>query len=335
MRSRNLVYPSAHQPVLKALIPIDMLGYILNRLFIAVPVLIAVMVVTFTLGYYAPGDPISLIYNEQIAFMTPQQVENLRHQLGLDRSYPEQALDFVSKIVRGDLGTSIASRQPVLTMIANGLPVTMQLGLAATLLLIFGGIPLGILAAIRHNSWVDYLVVGSVLSLRTVPIFVLGPIVMIIFVLNLGWLDVPLGWDGIFDSKVIMPIMLLAAAPMADVVRQTRASVLEVLSQVYIRTAHAKGLKMHMIVTRHIMRNALIPVVTSLGLIVNGLIHGSVFLERLFSLSGFGGMVVQGIQLRDFPVIMGTTIFSALLVIGANLLTDVIYPFIDPRVRIE
>jgi peptide/nickel transport system permease protein len=312
-----------------------MFGYIVNRLFIAVPVLVLVMVITFTLGYYAPGDPVTLIYGEQIAQMTPEQVDLLRHNLGLDRSYPEQAIDYVSKIVRGDMGSSIATHLPVLTMIENGLPVTLQIGLAAGILLVVAGIPLGIIAALRHNRWVDYLIVGSVLSLRTIPIFVFGPLMMIVFVLNLGWLDVPIGWDGIFDAKVIMPILLLAAAPMADIVRQTRAAVLETLSQDYIRTAHAKGLKMPMIVTRHIMRNALIPVVTSLGLIVNGLIHGSVILERLFTLPGFGSLVVNAIQLRDFPVILGTTIFSALLVIIANLLTDIVYPFIDPRVRIE
>ena len=178
-------------------------------------------------------------------------------------------------------------------------------------------------------------IVGSILSLRTIPIFVLGPILILIFVLNLGWLDLPLGWDGLFNTKVILPVLLLTAAPLADVVRQTRVSVLEVLSQDYIRTAHAKGLKVHMVVTRHILRNALIPVVTSLGLIVNSLVHGSVFLERLFTLPGFGNLVVTSIQVLDFPVIMGTTIFSALIVVAANLVTDFLYPFIDPRVRLE
>ena len=312
-----------------------MLRYIINRILVAVPVLVMVMVITFTLGYYAPGDPVLLIYNEQIAFMPPEQIAILRHSLGLDRSYPEQALDYISKVAHGDLGTSIQTRLPVLTMIENGLPITLQIGAVATLLLVVLGIPLGIVAALRHNSWVDYLIVGTVLSLRTVPIFVLGPILMIIFVLNLNWLDVPIGWDGILDPKVILPVLLLAAAPMADVVRQTRVSVLEVLSQDYIRTAHAKGLKTHMVVTRHILRNALIPVVTSLGLIVNTLIHGSVFLERLFTLPGFGSLVVNAIQLLDFPVILGTTIFSALIVIAANLVTDFLYPFIDPRVKLE
>jgi ABC-type dipeptide/oligopeptide/nickel transport system permease component len=312
-----------------------MLRYIAGRIIASIPVVMLVMVITFTLGYYAPGDPIELIYNEQIAFMKPEDLVRLRHDFGLDRSYPEQAFDYIGKVTRGDLGTSIATKTPVLGMIMTGLPITLQLGFAALVLLVVAGIPLGVAAALRHNSWIDYLIVGAVLGLRTIPIFVLAPIAMIVFVLQLGWLDVPIGWDGLFDAKVILPILLLAAAPMADVVRQTRVAVLEVLGQDYIRTAHAKGLHLRMIVVRHILRNALIPVVTSLGLIANALIHGSVFLDRMFSLPGFGSLVVNGIQLLDFPVILGTTIFSALIVIAANLITDVIYPFIDPRVRIE
>jgi peptide/nickel transport system permease protein len=312
-----------------------MLGYIANRLVVTVPVILLVILITFTLGFYAPGDPIALIYNENLTNMTPDDLVRLHHQYGLDRPYWVQYADYMGKVVRGDLGTSIATRQPVLEMIRVALPITLQLGLAAGLLLIGLGIPLGVLAALRHNTWLDYSIVSSSLFLRTIPIFVLAPMLMILFVLQLGILDVPLGWQGLLDQRVILPIILLAAGPLADVVRQTRVAVLEVLSQDYIAAARAKGLKTHMIVTRHIMRNALIPIVTSLGLIVNGLIHGSVFLDRVFSLPGFGSIVVNGIQLLDFPVILGTTIFSALLVIAANIAVDLIYPFIDPRVRLD
>jgi ABC-type dipeptide/oligopeptide/nickel transport system permease component len=312
-----------------------MLGYIANRLLVTVPVVLLVILITFTLGFYAPGDPIAMIYNENLTNMTPEDLVRLHHQYGLDRPYWEQYADYMGKVVTGDLGTSIATRQPVLDMIRVALPITLQLGLAAGLLLIVVGIPLGVLAALRHNTWMDYTIVSSSLFLRTIPIFVLAPMLMILFVLQLGILDVPLGWQGIVDQRVILPIMLLAAGPLADVVRQTRVAVLEVLGQDYVVAARAKGLKTHMIVTRHIMRNALIPVVTSLGLIVNGLIHGSVFLDRVFSLPGFGSIVVNGIQLLDFPVILGTTIFSALLVIAANIAVDLIYPFIDPRVKLD
>lgn len=312
-----------------------MLRYIANRLLITIPVVLLVILITFTLGFYAPGDPIVLIYNENLTNMTPEDLIRLRQQYGLDRPYWVQYAEYMGRIVRGDLGTSIASKQPVLDMIRVGLPITLQLGLAAGLLLIVVGIPLGVLAALRHNTWMDYSIVSSALFLRTIPIFVLAPMLMIAFVLQLGILDVPLGWQGLFDQRVILPIILLAAGPLADVVRQTRVAVLEVLSQDYISTARAKGLKTHMIVTRHIMRNALIPIVTSLGLIVNGLLHGSVFLDRVFSLPGFGSIVINSIQLLDFPVILGTTIFSALLVIAANIVVDLIYPFIDPRVKLD
>jgi peptide/nickel transport system permease protein len=312
-----------------------MLRYISNRLLVTIPVVLLVILITFTLGFYAPGDPIVLIYNENLTNMTPEDLARLRQQHGLDRPYWVQYVDYMGKIVRGDLGKSIATRQPVLDMIRVGLPITLQLGLAAGLLLVVVGIPLGVLAALRHNTWMDYSIVSSALFLRTIPIFVLAPMLMIAFVLQLGILDVPLGWQGLFDQRVILPIILLAAGPLADVVRQTRVAVLEVLGQDYVATARAKGLKTHMIVTRHIMRNALIPIVTSLGLIVNGLIHGSVFLDRVFSLPGFGSIVINSIQLLDFPVILGTTIFSALLVIAANIVVDLIYPFIDPRVKLD
>ena len=312
-----------------------MLGYILNRLFITVPVLVLVMVITFTLGYFAPGDPIILIYNEQIAYMTPEQVERLRRDYGLDKGFLEQAADYVTKVAQGDLGKSIAQKLPVMTLLQTALPITMQLGLASTVILGLIGIPLGLAAALRKNTWVDYLIVGGVLPLRVIPIFVLGPLLMFLFVLWIPILEVPLGWDGIFTSKVILPLILLVAWPLADIVRQTRSSVLEVLTQDHVRTAHAKGLKFSVVIMRHVLRNAMIPIVTSLGLIVNALLHGSVFVERLFTLGGFGQLVINAIQLKDFPVIMGTTLFGAVLVIGANLVTDIIYPFLLPRVRLD
>lgn len=312
-----------------------MLTYILNRLLSTIPVVFLVLLITFTLGYFAPGDPIVLIYNENIANMTPEDLARLRTQYGLDRPYWVQFTDYVAKIFRGDFGTSIQSKLPVWDMIKVGLPITVQLGLAAGLLLMVVGIPLGVLAARRHNTFLDYFIVGGSLTLRTIPIFVLGPMLMVLLVLNLKILDVPLGWKGLFNPQVILPVLLLAAAPLADIVRQTRASYLEVMSNDYVRTAHAKGLKTQAVVWGHVMRNALLPIVTSLGLIVNALIHGSVFIDRIFSIPGFGSIVVNAVQLLDIPVILGTTIFSTLLVIAANLTVDLLYPLIDPRVRLK
>lgn len=312
-----------------------MLAYLLNRLLSIIPVVFLVLLITFTLGYFAPGDPIVLIYNENIANMTPDDLMRLRTQYGLDRPYWVQFGDYVGKVARGDFGVSIQTKLPVIDMIKVGLPITLQLALAAGVLLIVVGIPLGVMAARKHNSAIDYAIVGGALTFRTIPIFVLGPMLMVLFVLTLKILDVPLGWKGLFNAQVILPILLLAAAPLADVVRQTRASYLEVMSNDYVRTAQAKGLKTHAVVWGHVMRNALLPIVTSLGLIVNALIHGSVFVDRIFSLPGFGSIVVNAIQLLDIPVILGTTIFSTLLVIGANLIVDLLYPLIDPRVRLK
>ncbi len=311
-----------------------MARYLLNRVLTTIPVIFIVLMLTFTLGFYAPGDPIVLIYNENLANMTPEDLVRLRNQYGLNRPYWEQYVDYMGKVLRGDLGVSIATKLPVTQMIRQALPISVTLGLAAGALLILLGIPLGILAAMRHNSWVDYTIVGTSMVFRTIPVFVLGPMLMIVLILQLKLLDVPLGWKGLFHQQSILPIVLLAAAPLADVIRQTRVAVLEVLSHDYVRTAQAKGLKTWTIIVAHILRNALLPVVTSLGLIVNALIHGSVFIDRIFTLGGFGEIVVNSIKLLDIPVILGTTIFSTLLVIAANLVVDLVYPFIDPRVRL-
>ena len=311
-----------------------MARYLLNRLLTTIPVIFIVLMLTFTLGFYAPGDPIVLIYNENLSNMTPQDLERLRTQYGLDRPYWEQYVDYMGKVLRGDLGVSIATKLPVTQMIRQALPISVTLGLAAGAVLILLGIPLGIFAALRHNTWVDYTIVGTSMVFRTIPVFVLGPMLMIVLILQLKLLDVPLGWKGLFHQQTILPIALLAAAPLADVIRQTRVAVLEVLSHDYVRTAQAKGLKTWTIIIAHILRNALLPVVTSLGLIVNALIHGSVFIDRIFTLGGFGEVVVNSIKLLDIPVILGTTIFSTLLVIVANLVVDFVYPFIDPRVRL-
>jgi len=306
--------------------------YLLRRVLLLIPIWLAVYTLTFGLMQLTPGGP----WDREKP--VPREVrEALDRKYGLDKPVWQQYVDYLGGVVtRFDFGPSYSSRsRTVNEIIADFFPVSLSLGLMAMALGTVVGVSLGVVSALRHNTWLDYTIVGSALFLRTIPIFVLAPMLMILFVLQLGILDVPLGWQGLIDQRVILPIILLAAGPLADVVRQTRVAVLEVLNQDYVATARAKGLKTHMIVIRHVMRNALIPIVTSLGLIVNGLIHGSVFLDRVFSLPGFGSIVINSIQLLDFPVILGATIFSALLVIGANVVVDLIYPFIDPRVRLN
>ena len=309
-----------------------MVRYLVSRLTVVIPVALFVFLITFTLGYYAPGDPIELIYGEDLYSLREEDLQRMRRNLGLDRPFWEQYLDYMGKTLRGDLGRSIETKVSVNRLLANSLPISLQLGFLAAVVLAVIGIPLGIIAALRHNSWLDYLIVSLALFVRSVPVFVLAPLLLILLVLKLKIMDVPAGWQGIATPRIILPVPLLAAYPLADIIRQTRAGLLEVLQEDYVRTARAKGLTTTLIITRHVLRNALIPVVTSLGLIVNGLIHGSVYLERVFGIPGFGNLVISGVQRLYFPVILGTTIFSTLLVVAANLLVDIVYPFLDPRV---
>jgi ABC-type dipeptide/oligopeptide/nickel transport system permease component len=195
------------------------------------------------------------------------------------------------------------------------------------------GIPLGILAAIKQNSWFDYSVLSGAITLASIPSFVLAPLLMILLILKLGVIPSTVGWNGIFSEKAILPVVTLAAGSMLGVIRYTRASVLEVLSQDYIRTARAKGLPQRLIILRHILRNAMTPVVTALSLSVGGLITGSIFLEHIFGVPGFGSLIVDSIRGYDYPMILGTTIVATLIVIAANLLADVLYGVLDPRVR--
>jgi ABC-type dipeptide/oligopeptide/nickel transport system permease component len=273
--------------------------------------------------------------NEIAALDTKENIQRAREALGLNRPFLIQFFDYVQKLVRGDWGRSINGQRDVWTMIAVGLPVSFQIGLAASLLTALVGIPLGVLAAVKQNSWIDYAIVSGTLVLRTVPIFVLAPVLLILLVLQLKIMTVPRGWDGLLNQKAIIPVLLLTFGPLAVIVRQTRQAVLDVVSNDYVRTARAKGLSDRLIILRHILRNAMIPIVTILGFVAEGLIAGSIFLENIFAIPGFGAVSELAFRQFDYPVIMGVTIVSSLIVIVTNTLIDVIYPFLDPRVKLE
>ncbi|MBN1641053.1 MAG: ABC transporter permease [Anaerolineae bacterium] len=314
-----------------------MAKYLLRRLASAIPTVIAVIFITFTLNYVSPYDPIKrLLAANPLGSLEndPEAVATLRHQYGLDRPFIVQFADYVGDLARGDMGYSIFGQREIKRMILKTLPISAQLGFAAAVLTALVGVPLGALAAVRQNTWLDYLIVSGTLVLRTIPIYVLAPLTMILFVLILGWFDVPRGWHGLFAKESILPIALLTLGPLPVVVRQTRQSILDIFGQDYIRTAKAKGLRMRMILFRHILPNTLIPVITTMGFITEGMIVGAVFLDSLFAIPGFGAVVSGGIGSFDYPVIMGVTLTSSLLVILTNLLVDMIYPFLDPRVRL-
>ena len=235
-----------------------------------------------------------------------------------------------------DFGNSLhGTHQPVYDIVKERIPISAQLGAAAALVVAVAGVPLGVLAAIKQNTWIDYLIISFSVGIRSVPSFVLGPMLMIVLVLWLDIMKTPIGWDGIFSTKAILPVFLMAAFPLLIVVRMTRAGILETIGQNYVRTARAKGLREGRVVTSHMLKNSLTPVLTSLGLILSGLITGAVFVELIFGIPGFAGAALKAFQIRDYPLIMLTTVFGAVIIIVANLLVDVLYGILDPRVRYE
>lgn len=309
-----------------------MLLYIIRRVSIIIPSLLVISFITFSLGFYGPGDPVRVLMGENWNDEETYQV--LRHQYGLDRPFLVQYIDYVSKIPKLDFGRSILKRMPVRDMLVGAFLVTAQLGVLAIILLATLGIALGVLAALRQNSWLDYLIVSGGIILHSIPVFVLAPGLMILLVINLRVMDTPSGWDGIFSPKVILPVLLLTAGPLIVVIRQTRASVLDILSNDYVRTARAKGLSRRLVIVRHILKNALIPVLTTLGVVANFILIGSVFIESIFSIPGFGQTFFSALKARDYPVLMGTTLLSALVILVINLLVDLAYGWLDPRVRL-
>jgi len=316
-----------------------MLGYAIKRVALAIPTLLVVLFIVFMLGYYGPLDPVKLearsLRNQGI-YLTDEEIAILRHSWGLDRPLLVQFGDYIKNLVlHGNLGVAYESREPVMRLILFTLPVSGQIALGAAIVIILVGVPLGMLAARYHNSWPDYVIVGTSLFLRSVPIFVLAPMLLIILVLRLGVMNVPRGYKGFMHPTTFLFVFLLALNPLAVVIRQTRAGILEVLGNDYVRTARAKGLTERIVLMRHVLRNAMIPVVTSTGLIVSGLITGSVFLDRMFNIPGFGRLFSTALSGRDFYVIYGAVIVVAIITMVSNLVVDLLYPFLDPRVTYD
>lgn len=312
-----------------------MFKYLIMRVLGIIPLLLVVLVIIFTLGHMAPGDPIEMMYESmETVVATEEMVARERARLGLDQPLHVQFLRYVRNVFQGNLGDSIVRSRPVLGMILKVFPISAQVGLLAFVVLVVTGIPLGVLAAVKQNTAVDYFIVGGSLFLRTVPVYVLAPLLFIILVLRLDVMNVPYGWKGITHTNVIMPTLMLILFPLAVVIRQMRVGILEVAENDYVRTARAKGLRERQVILGHVMRNAITPVVTSLGLIVTGLITGSVFVEQIFGIPGYGNLFVTSLIQRDYPLMMGCTLFGAFLIMMSNLIVDFVYPFLDPRVTL-
>jgi peptide/nickel transport system permease protein len=312
-----------------------MIVYLLSRIIRWTTGLFLVALVSYAMMFYGAGDPIKRMFMDMEqggVDVDEKALEALRAKFGLDRSFPEPFSSYIGHLVQGDWGTSIRERRAVWTMVYVRLPISMQIGLVATILSVLLGIPLGILAAFYHNRWLDQLIVGASVFVNAIPIFVTAPILLLFLVVVLDVMDVPFGWKGITHSQVILPVIILALGPLPTIVRQTRAALLEVMGQDYIRTARAKGLPRQLIVARHMLRPVLIPVVTSVGLILISLVNGALFIELIFSIPGFGKLTIQGVQQVDYPVIMATVLVGALIVMVGNLLIDLVYPLLDPRI---
>lgn len=316
-----------------------MLKYIAKRLLVAIPTFLAVLLITFTLTTLSPYDPVSMMMQQYEGTLDAMQkkdvIQRLRNQYGLDDSFVVQFTKYVERIVHGDLGISINGQRNVLRALVKTFPISLQLGLAGALLTTLVGVPLGALAALKQNSWIDYTIVGSTLVFRSLPVFVLAPLLLVLFVLILGIMKVPRGWDGLFNPKTILPIFILMLGPLPIIVRQTRAAVLDIFAQDYVRTAKMKGLQMWLIIFRHILRNALIPVATTLGFVTEGLIVSTIFLDNIFAIPGFGSVSEGAFRSFDYPLIMGVTMVTSLMIILTNLVVDLVYPFLDPRIKLE
>jgi peptide/nickel transport system permease protein len=307
-----------------------MVTYVRGRLIAAVPVVLGVSLAVFLMLHLVPGDPISVMFAD--SSLPPEQMAMLRQQLGLDDPLPVQYGRFLLKAVQGDLGRSIRTNRPVLPEILNQLPSTIQLTVAAMGVAVVVGMFLGCLAALGRNTWID--AASMVISLLGVsmPSFWLGLMLIFLFSVGLGWLPAT-GEGGL--ERLIMPALALGLFAAAIIARLTRSSMLEVLGQEYIRTARAKGLHERVVVVRHALQNALIPVVTMVGLQAGILLSGSVVIETVFSRQGLGRLIVNGILAKDFPLVQGAVLFTALMYVLVNLIVDLAYAWVDPRIHYE
>lgn len=303
-----------------------MLAYTIRRIALAIPTVIGITLITFLLVRIT-GDPARFVLGDTA---TPTALAAFRAQHGLDQPLPVQFLTYVAGIARGDLGTSLRYQQPVLGLFAERLPATLELGLAAYALAVLVGVSVGVFAAVRAGSRLDRLVRAAVLFGQAVPGFYLGLLLIIVVSVGLGWF--PTGGRGGL-SNLVLPTITLGSYLVAFTVRFTRSVTLDVLNQDYIRTARAKGLGEQVVIWRHGLRNALIPLLTVLALQSSVVFSGAVVTETVFSWPGVGRFAMQAILTRDYPVVQGTVVILSTFVVALNLIVDLAYAYLDPRIR--
>jgi peptide/nickel transport system permease protein len=302
--------------------------YIVNRLLQAVPVIVGISVVTFLMLHLVPGDPVQIFAGDKP--LTPERADEIRHQLGLDRPLWVQYWDYASHAVRGDLGVGLRSQRPVLDSILEALPSTVELTVAALLLATIVGVSCGVLAAVSHGSWFDTGVMAFAMLGISMPVFYSSLLLLFLFSFTLNWFPAT-GQGGL--ERLVLPAVALGMTSAAVLARLVRSSMLEVLNQEYVTTARSKGLSANIVVVHHALKNALIPVVTMLGLQLGALLGGAVITETVFSRPGLGRLAVDAISSRDFPLVQGTVLFAAVVYVLVNIVVDVSYAVIDPRIR--
>ena len=312
--------------------------YLLRRL-VQVPLVLAVVtIVVFALIHVTPGDPIQIMLGMETS---PQAVEALRKQYNLDKPLHEQYVLWISGAVRGDLGNSIRMHEPVSKMIIDRFPISLQLAGAAMLFALLISIPAGVFSALRRNSWLDYLLTGMAIGGLSIPNFVLALLLVFAFAMKLGWFPITgIGSSVGMDSSIwgmvgpfVLPAIALGAQQTAIIARLLRSSLLDVLTQDYIRTAYAKGLGGKAVIVGHALKNAIIPVVTVIAIQFGYLVGTTITIEFIFAIPGMGSALLEAVVNRDFPVIQGFTLVMAVFFIVANLVADFLYTIIDPRIK--
>ncbi|MGQ0732666.1 MAG: nickel ABC transporter permease [Acidobacteriota bacterium] len=306
-----------------------MVRYLLRRVLLTIPVLLAVATLVFSLIHLIPGDPAQSMLGEGAA---PADVAELRSRLGLDRPLIDQYARFMGGLARGDLGTSLRTSQPVTTAIWERVPATVELALASMVVALAVAVPLGIVAAVRRATAVDMAAMTVALAGISVPNFWLGPMLAIVFAVELGWLPVSGRGDW---THLVLPAITLGAALAAILARMTRATLLEELGEVYVRAARARGTSPGRAIIAHALRNSLIPLVTIVGLQFGAVLTGTVITETIFAWPGLGRLLIQSISFRDYPLVQGCILVIALTYVTVNLLTDLVYGALDPRIRYE
>jgi len=314
-----------------------MAEYIIRRLLYGILVLIIMVTFVFIVMRAVPGDVV-LLQLADAGSVSEEQVETLKTELGLNKSIGAQLVDWIAGIVRGDLGSSLWSKQPVTELIAERLPVTLQLTFMSVIIAILIGIPVGVISAVKHNSFIDNILRLTAVGGLSIPNFWLGLLLLTGLSLIFNWIP-PLGYIPLTENpkvnlqQMILPSLVLAVTLSASIVRMTRSALLEVLHSDFIRTVRSKGAKEYIVIYKHALRNSLVSVITLIGLQVGTLLGGTVVLESIFSLPGLGSLIFETVTVRDYPVVQSTVLVFGAMFLLVNLVVDVMYGWVDPRIR--